>query len=257
MLFCVDVGNTNVVAAVYRDAEMVASFRLATDRRKTADDYAATFLALFRQRGVEPGAVTAAAICSGVPPLDRAFEAFVKGVFGVQPLFVRASTFDRLRVDYQPRSAVGADRLMNALAGAHKYGTPLIVVDLGTATTFDVIGADGTYLGGAIAPGVEVAAEALYERAAALPRIDLVAPAGPIGKSTAESLRSGLVYGTAGQVDALVRRIRVELGANARVIATGGLAWLIAPHTDTVELVDEFLTLEGLRLVHAGRPQQA
>ncbi len=252
MLLVVDVGNTNIVAGVYRDGaeELVVHWRLSTEASRTADEYGLLFKALFDYDGLPFSGVKAVIVSSVVPNLTPAIEWMSEKYFKVRPLIVGPGIKTGINILYEDPKEVGADRIVNAVAGYAKYGGPLIVVDFGTATTFDAITADGAYLGGAIAPGIGISTEALFEHAAKLSRIELARPKSVIGRTTVASMQSGIIFGFAGQVDELVRRIRKELGGRARVVATGGFAPLIAKETTTIEVVDPLLTLEGLRLVY-------
>lgn len=250
-LFCVDIGNTNVVMGLYRGEELLTHWRIATDHQRMADEYGMLILDLFERSAQDPASVEGVIVASVVPPLTGVFQKLSERYFRQTPLVVGAGAESGVRILLDHPSEVGADRVVNAVAAYHRYGGPACVVDLGTATTFDLISADGDYLGGAIAPGVGIAAEALFERTAKLPRIDLVRPPSAIGKNTVQAMQSGLLFGYVGLVEGLVARFRAELGPEMRVIATGGLASLIAAETPVIEAVDPWLTLEGLRLIWA------
>ncbi len=249
MLFCIDIGNTNVVMGLYSAERLVTHWRIATDHRRMADEYGMLLLDLFERAEKAPSAVEGVALASVVPPLTGVFEKLCRRYFGCQPLIVSAETRTGIRVRYDNPLEVGADRIVNAVAAYHRYGGPACVVDFGTATTFDALSAEGDYLGGAIAPGIGIAAEALFQRTAKLPRIDLVRPPGVIGKNTVQSMQSGMLFGYVGLVEGMVARFRTELGPKMRVIATGGLAPLLAAETSVIEAVEPWLTLEGLRLI--------
>ena len=244
MLLAVDVGNTQTALGLYRDEELVDHFRLATDRNRTGDELGVTLAALFDLEDVE-------GIClsTTVPALEREWERVAQRWLRAPLLTLGPGVRTGIPIRYDDPREVGPDRIANAVAGLERYGAPCIVVDFGTSTNFDIVSPEGEYVGGVLAPGIEVSMDALFARAARLVKVDLVAPAGVIGKTTVGGLQSGLVYGFAGQVDGIVRRIRQELGVDAQTVATGGLADLIAPHADTLDRVDPFLTLEGLRLV--------
>jgi type III pantothenate kinase len=248
-LFCVDIGNTNVVMGLYEADELLTHWRIATDHQKMADEYAMLILDLFERSGQSAAAVRGIILASVVPPLVGTFEKLCGRYFGQPPLVVDGAVKTGVRIRLDSPSEVGADRIVNAVAAFRRYGGPACVVDLGTATTFDLISAEGEYLGGAIAPGIGIAAEALFQRTAKLPRIDLVRPPSAIGKNTAQAMQSGLLFGYVGLVDGLVARFRKEMGPELKVIATGGLAPLIAAETDAIDDVDPWLTLEGLRLI--------
>lgn len=250
MLLAVDVGNTNIVWGVYRERELAFHWRTTTTRQATADEFGMLLHQLCSFHGLGLAAVRACAISSVVPPLTPALEEMARRYLRVEPLVVGPGIDTGMEIRYDNPREVGADRIVNAVAAFSLYGGPCIVVDMGTATTFDVVSARGEYLGGAIAPGIGISAEALFERAARLPRIELVRPRAAIGKNTVASMQAGIVLGFAGMIDHLVTRIKEELGGDARVVATGGLAELVAQEARTVEVVNPLLTLEGLRLVY-------
>lgn len=251
MLLVINVNNTNTKLGLHRDGEWIAHWRIASDREKMPDEYAMLMQSLFDFQGLSWADVSGVALASVVPPLTGKFVETCQRYLGRDPLVVAAGieTGVEVRIDY-PAEA-GADRILNALAAHRLYGGPAIVVDLGTATTFDAISADGAYLGGAIAPGLGIAAEALFGRTAKLPRIQLIAPPAAIGRNTEHAMQSGVVLGYVGLIEGLVARIRTELGGQAKVIATGGLAPVLARETEAIEIVDPLLTLEGLRLIYA------
>jgi type III pantothenate kinase len=248
-LFCVDIGNTNIVMGLYERETLVTHWRIATDHQKMADEYAMLILDLFERSGQEAAAVEGVVLASVVPPLTGIFDKLSRRYFDRGPLIVDAGVNTGVRICLDNPSEAGADRVVNAVAAFRRYGGPACVVDLGTATTFDLISAEGDYLGGAIAPGIGIAAEALFQRTAKLPRIDLVRPPNVIGKNTVHAMQSGLLFGYVGLVELLVTRFRAELGPEMKVIGTGGLAALIAAETNAIDVVDPWLTLEGLRLV--------
>lgn len=249
MLLAIDVGNTNIHFGIYRDGQLLDTWRLSTNRERTGDEHAALLRGLLSSSDIRFEDIAAVAISNVVPPLAPALRHFVRRYLHREPQFVGEALKVDIPIRYTPRTAVGADRLVDAVAVLHHYSVPAIVVDFGTATTFDAISAEGEYLGGAIAPGVGISLEALFRVAAHLPRIELVRPAQVIGGTTVESMHSGAYFGFVGQVEGVVRRFREELGPNTQVIATGGLAELIARDTDVINHVDPNLTLEGLRLV--------
>jgi type III pantothenate kinase len=246
MLLAVDIGNTNTVAGVFRGADLIAQWRIATDRRRMADEYAALAATLFRLAGVDPAGIGGAIVAGVVPTAQTAVCEAIDRHLGVHPLIVTPALDLGIRVEAH---GAGADRIANAVAAVERYGTPAIVVDFGTGTNFDVVDRAGTYVGGAIAPGLEIAMAALFSGTAQLPHVSLEAPPAAIGDRTVTALQSGIIFGFAGLVDGLVRRIDAELGGGSRVVATGGLATVVAPHSETVELVDDDLTLRGLRLI--------
>ena len=244
MLLAVDVGNTQTVFGLFEDAELGETRRVATEPDRTGDELGVLLSGL-----IDLEAVDGISLSSTVPSLVSSYEDFATGWVGAPLLVAGPGVKTGIPIRYDDPREVGPDRIANALAARERYGAPCIVVDFGTSTNFDVVSPQGEYVGGVLAPGIEVSMDALFARAARLFRIDFSAPPTVIGKTTGASLQSGLVYGFTGQVDEIVRRIRTELGAEARAVATGGLADLIAPHSQTVERVDPFLTLEGLRLI--------
>lgn len=250
MILVVDVGNTNIVLGIYDKQTLLHHWRLSTNRSATVDEYGVLIHNLFRIAGVSVKDVEGVIISSVVPPLMRTLEQLCEQYLHKAPLVVGPGVKTGLNIRYENPREVGADRIVNSVAGIEKYGAPLIVVDFGTATTFDYIDNGGNYLGGAIVPGIGISTEALYQRAAKLPRIELVKPKSVIGRNPVTSMQAGIIFGYAGQVDGIVRRIRSEFGVSPRVIATGGLAELIAGESETIELVDPLLTLEGLRIIY-------
>jgi len=249
MLLALDVGNTNISIGLYEGAERRAWWRLRTERERTADEYAVMLAGLLALDGHRLHDVSAAVVANVVPPTRRPLAEFCERHLRVTPGVVGENLATPIPVRYSPPTDVGADRLVNAFAAARLHGAPAVIVDFGTATTFDAVAPDGAYVGGAIAPGIGISLDALFRAAARLQRVDLVKPPQVIGRTTVESVQSGVLYGFAGQVDGVVRRFRAELGGAPRVIATGGLAELIAPETETIDTVDPFLTLEGLSLL--------
>ena len=246
----VDVGNTQTQLAVFDGDELLAEWRVSTARDRTADELGTLSRALFAQADIDAGRVTGIVLASVVPPLTTTMQTMGWRYFGLAPLLVTREVLEDLPVRYEPPGDVGADRLVNAVAVRTLYRLPAVVVDFGTATTFDVVDTDGTYIGGVIATGVGVSADALFARAARLPRVDVVRPPRVVGGSTVESVRSGLFYGYAELVDGLLRRIAEELEDPPVVIATGGWAKTIGPECERIEHVDELLTVQGLRLIH-------
>ena len=244
MLLAVDVGNTQTVFGLFDGAELREHWRIATEARQTGDELGA-LLGRFLDTARPDGIVLA----STVPALVREYESFAERWARAPLLVLGPGTRTGIPIRYDDPREVGSDRIANAVAASERYGPPCIVVDFGTSTNFDVVSAAGEYVGGVLAPGIEISMDALFARAARLVKVDFAEPPAVIGKTTAEALQSGLVYGFAGQVDGIVEAIRGELGVEAQVIATGGLAELIAPHSRTIERVDPHLTLEGLRLV--------
>ena len=246
MLLAVDAGNTQTVFGLYDGDRLAEHYRIGTNPTNTADELAVVVRAL-----VDLSTIAGIVLCSSVPQLTGEYEAFAERWAGVDLLVLGPGVSTGVPILYDDPREVGPDRIANAVAALERYGAPCIVVDFGTSTNFDVVSPAGEYVGGVLAPGIEISMDALFARAARLVKVDFVEPATVIGKTTAAALQSGLVYGFAGQVDRIVEQIRGELGAEARCIATGGLAELIAPHARTVEKVDPWLTLEGLRLVWA------
>jgi type III pantothenate kinase len=244
MLLAVDVGNTQTALCLYRGEALVDHWRLATERSSTADELGVLLGGLLDFEGVD-------GIClsSTVPVLVREWQLLADKWAHAPLLVVGPGVKTGLPIRYDDPREVGPDRIVNSVAAKTRYGAPVIVVDFGTSTNFDVVSPEGEYVGGVIAPGIEISMDALFARAARLVKVDYVAPQSVIGKTTVAGLQSGLVYGFAGQVDGIVGRIRGELGAEAPAVATGGLADLVAPHAQTIEQVDPYLTLEGLRLV--------
>jgi type III pantothenate kinase len=244
MLLAIDVGNTSTVFGLFDGAELTEHWRVATERNKSGDELGAlyrNFLDLSRVGGIS--------LSSTVPQLVRSYQEFASRYTSAGLLEVGPGVKTGISIRYDDPREVGPDRIANAVAAAASYGAPCIVVDFGTSTNFDVVSAEGAYVGGVLAPGIEISMDALFARAARLRKIDFVEPETVIGKTTVAALQSGVVYGFAGQVDGIVDHIRGELGTDAPTVATGGLADLIAPHARTIERVDPFLTLEGLRLV--------
>ena len=249
MLLAVDIGNTQTVFGVFAEDRLRENWRVATEAERTADEIGVLVDRLLELRDLDFEVIDGVCLSSTVPPLVREYEAFVERYVKAPLLVVGPGTKTGIPVLFDEPRGVGPDRIANAVAARERYGAPCIVVDFGTATTFDAVSPGGEYVGGVIAPGIEVSMDALFARAARLVKVDFVAPDSVIGKTTVSGLQAGLVYGFAGQVDGIVARMRDELGAQSRVVATGGLASLIAPHSQTIELVDPDLTLEGLRIV--------
>jgi type III pantothenate kinase len=257
MLLAIDVGNTNTVLGLYRlegeKPELAAHWRVTTHRTQTADEYGVLFVNLFEMNGMAPSQVSHIIISSVVPPVEGTLREVCENYFHTQPLFVEPGIKTGMPILQETPADLGADRLVNAVAAFERYGGPCVVVDFGTATTFDVISAKGEYLGGAIAPGLGLSAEALFSRAARLTRVDIKRPAKVIGTNTVTHLQSGLYFGYIGLVDGILERIIAELGAElgapARVIATGGLARQIAEDSRFIAEIDDMLTLDGLQIL--------
>lgn len=250
MLLTLDVGNTIVTAGVYDGGQLSATWRFATDVEKLPDEYGVLALSLLEHEGIDPVQVTEAIIACVVPDLEPAFDQMCRRYFKTTPLHVTAGIKTGLRILYDTPREVGADRVADAVAAIHHYGPPLIVVDLGTATVFDAINGDGEYLGGAISPGLGIASEALFRRAAKLYRVELDRPKSAIGRNTITAIQSGILFGYVGLIEGIVARMKAELGGDTKVIGTGGYSAIIARETDAIDKVDPDLTLEGLRLIY-------
>jgi type III pantothenate kinase len=248
VLLAIDLGNTNTVFGVYEGDQLVMHWRLSTQKDRTVDEYGILLRNLFSLERIEAKRIRRVVIASVVPPLDPVLNEMASAYFAVKPMFVTHENAG-IPILYDDPREVGADRIVNAVAVLHKYGKPAIVVDFGTATTFDAITAAGEYRGGVIAPGIVISAEALYEHAAKLPRIEIQKPANVIGTSTITSMQSGLVYGYVALVDGIITRMKDELGSKTRVIGTGGQAPFISQETRLIETVDPNLTLDGLQLL--------
>ena len=261
MLLAVDVGNTNVTLALFDGERLVADWRVTSHRERTADEMAVELRQLFDLRGIELKVVDGVVISSVVPTINPALVEASRRYLGCEPIMVGPGVKTSVRIRYDNPKDVGADRIANALAAYSKYGGPIVVIDFGTAVTYDAISAEGDYLGGAIAPGVEISLDALVSHTAMLRRVEPVAPDGVIGRNTVSSIQSGLVWGFVAQVEGMVQRMVAELGGQARVVATGGQAALVAELTRVIEITDPLLTLEGLRLIYgqnsAGGAQNA
>jgi type III pantothenate kinase len=249
MLLALDVGNTQTVLGLFEGESLVESWRVATEAERTGDELAALLADLLELRGRSFDDISGVCLSSTVPLLVRSYETLVDRHVEAPLLVLGPGTKTGIPILYDDPREVGPDRIANAVAARERYGAPCIVVDFGTSTNFDAVSAAGEYVGGVLAPGIEISMDALFARAARLTKVDFTEPESVIGKTTTASLQSGLVYGFAGQVDGIVERMRGELGDGAPAIATGGLAELIAPHARTIEKVDPLLTLDGLRLV--------
>jgi type III pantothenate kinase len=250
MLLVIDIGNTNTSLGVFDGELLVAHWRLTTARSRTADEWGVHSRNLFSLASLDVESIDAITIASVVPPLNFTLKQMAETYFHLTPLFIDHTVDTGVRILYQPPSDVGADRIVDAVAAIHKYGAPCIVVDFGTATTFDAINEKGEYLGGVITPGITISSDALFERTAKLPRVEIRRPAKVIGSFTVEAMQSGLYHGYAGLVDGILEKMIAELGGKPKVIATGGLAPLIARGSNFIEVVDETLTLDGLKLVY-------
>ena len=250
MLLAIDIGNTNVTLGVFDKEDLRATWAIATDIKKTADEYAVFLMNLLPRDGLDIKDVDQISIACVVPPLLSTMEDMCNRYFKTTPLVVGPGVKTGVRICTDNPREVGADRIVNVAAAHRIYGGPAIIIDFGTATTFDVLSKTGDYLGGAIAPGIVISAEALFTRASKLPRIELIPPEKAIGKNSVEAMQAGIMFGYAGLIENLVGRIRKEMGGKAKVIATGGLSAVIASETQVIEIVDKNLTLVGLRLIH-------
>ena len=249
MLLAIDAGNTNITLGLFREQELIAQWRLITERERSGAAYEAEVRSVFERAGIDRKEVQGIAIASVVPQLDGALRQ-IAASFSVDPLFVDHTTDTGLKLLYQPPSDLGADRIVDCVAAMNKYGTPCIVIDFGTATTFNAISKNNEFLGGAISPGLFTCAEALFQRAAKLPRVEFVRPRVAIGRSTVESMQSGLYYGYAGLVDAVIEQMLEGMSPVSRIVATGGLAPLMIDASQYIDEIDETLTLDGLRIVY-------
>ncbi|MDQ6746651.1 MAG: type III pantothenate kinase [Candidatus Dormibacteraeota bacterium] len=253
MLLAIDIGNTNTVLGTFDREELTHHWRIATRIDYTTDELGVILAGLLAGAQVRIEALDSVVVSSVVPSLNQAIDGMCTRYLHLDPLVIGPGVRTGMQIRYDNPREVGADRIVNSVAAFSKYGGPAVVIDFGTATTFDAIGATGDYLGGVIAPGIRISMDALFNRAAKLPRFELTVPPGlegVIGKNTVESMQAGFVFGFAGQIEGIVRRMRDELGGQCRVIATGGLASLIATHAGVIEVVDDNLTLDGLRLLH-------
>lgn len=250
MLLTVDVGNTNVVLGVFQGKKILGHWRLSTNHYQTPDEFAMVIKDLFEHQKIKLQDIKMIIISCVVPPVVEILERMSEKYFGIKPLIVGPGIKTGIRILYENPKEVGADRIANAIAVYEKYGGPAIVVDFGTATTFDAVSEEGDYLGGVIAPGIGISTEALFQKAARLYRVEIEKPKSVIGKNTATSMQSGIFYGFIGQVEEIVQRMKKELGEPVMVVATGGLAELIGKECRSVERIDPLLTLEGLRIIY-------
>ncbi|UCD54520.1 MAG: type III pantothenate kinase [Dehalococcoidia bacterium] len=250
MLLAIDIGNTDTTLGLFEDEELRATWHIATSIHRMADEYAAILLNLLRHQGIDTSAVKQVALCSVVPPLIATYRELFQRYFHISPLVVGAGVKTGVSIRMDNPREVGTDRIVNAAAAHHLYGGPVIITDLGTATTFDAVSKEGDYLRGAIAPGIDSAAEALFIQAAMLPRVELVRPKHAIGTNTIAAMQSGILFGYVGLIEGIVARIQKELGGKAKVVATGGWAELIAKETPIIDAVNPNLTLIGLRLIY-------
>ncbi|MBR7797570.1 MAG: type III pantothenate kinase [Bacillota bacterium] len=251
MLFVLDVGNTNTVLGVFEGDQLKHQWRIKTDRYKTEDEFGMLVKSLFDHKGITLSDMKGIIISSVVPPIMFALEKMCKDYFHLEPMIIgKESVHSFLKMRYPNPREIGADRIVNAVGAIETYGAPLIIIDFGTATTFCYINDQQEYHGGVISPGINISMEALYSKASKLPKIEIQAPDHVVGSSTVEAMQSGVFYGYVGQVDGIVRRIEAEMGVNAKVVATGGLASLIAHESQTIQHVDPYLTLKGLYLIY-------
>jgi type III pantothenate kinase len=250
MLIAVDIGNTNVTIGIFDGEKRKAMWRTATGVHRMADEYASFMFNMFKISDLNPADVKQAVLCSVVPPLVTTFEDIFKRYFKTSALVIEAGVKTGIKICMDNPREVGADRIVNAVGAYKLYGGPSIVIDMGTATTFDTVSKDGDYIGGAISPGIAIAMDALFNRTAALPRVELTLPKKAIGTNTIAAMQSGIVFGYIGLIDGVVSRIQDELGTKAKVIATGGYSSLIAKGTKSIDIVDHDLTLIGLRLLY-------
>lgn len=245
-----DVGNTNIVLGIYEGERLLVDWRLTTAQHRTADEYMILLKGLLEHENIVMEEIKAIIISSVVPPLMMGLEQLSHKYFNLEPMIVGPGIRTGIKIKYENPREVGADRVVNAISAYELYGGPLIVVDFGTATTFDAISESGDYLGGVIAPGIGISTEALFQKAAKLPRVEIVRPKSIIGKNTISSMQAGILYGFVGQVETIVRKMREEMKNNPRVIATGGWAELIGKEADSIDIVNPYLTLEGLRIIY-------
>lgn len=250
MLLVLDIGNTNIVTGLFKEKKLHRHFRMQTNTQSSADEYGMIINSFLTYNKLSFASISGVIISSVVPPLVLTFQRMCKRYLGLVPLIVDSTLDTGLDIAIDHTSGLGADRIVNAVAAMHKYGTPLIIIDFGTATTYCYVDENRRYCGGAIAPGLMIATEALYKRAAKLPYIELVMPKKVIGRNTISAMQAGVLYGYVGQVEGIVNRMLKEVNTKAKIIATGGLANLIAKETDIIEIVDPFLTLNGLQYIY-------
>jgi len=250
MLLTIDIGNTNIIFGVFEGEELRNTWRMATDINKTSDEYAMFLLNAFNHKNLKTSDITGIALCSTVPPLVATFQYLLPRYFGLSPLVVGPGVKTGVSIRFDNPREVGPDRIANTAAAHILYKGPVIIVDLGTATTFDIVSKEGEFIGGVIAPGIAHAAEALYARTAALPRIELVAPKQTIGTNTIAGMQAGIVFGYVGLIEGIIERIQRELGTKATVVATGGHAYIITPVTNIFDTINPDITLIGLRAIY-------
>ena len=250
MLLVIDVGNTNIVFGAYKGRKLVMTFRMGTNKSKTSDEYGVVIKEIFVMNGYELSEIKDVIISSVVPDVMHALESFVIRYCKSTPIIVGPGVKTGMNIKYENPQEVGADRIVNAVAGIEKYGAPLVIIDFGTATTFCAVNSKKEYLGGAISPGIKISSQALFDRASKLPKVEIVEPRAVIGKTTVSAMQAGIFFGYVGLVKNIVQQMKKEVGDNATVVATGGLASLICTHMEEVNCVDKNLTLEGLRIIY-------
>ena len=250
MFIAIDIGNTNVVIGIYRNSELIAHWRLSSQTARTSDECWILLSSLLKSNLIEMEQVQGGIISSVVPNLTATFMQVLEDYFQHNPIIVSSELKIDLKILYEDPRAVGADRICNAVAGFHRYGGPLVILDFGTATTFDVVSINNEYLGGIIAPGIELTAAVLHQRAARLPKVELKFPASVIGTTTESSIQAGLMFGTVELINGLITRIEGQLGTPVKTVATGGLAKVVVPYANKIVPVEPFLSLEGLRLIY-------
>jgi type III pantothenate kinase len=250
MLLAIDVGNTTINLGVFDGDTLILTWRLTTGIDRSTDEYGSLLFTLLQREGLSGSRIRGAALCSVVPPLALVFRGVCQDYLGVSPMVVEPGIKTGVRICMDNPREVGPDRIVNAVAAHHLYGKPVIVIDFGTATTFDVVSKEGDYLGGAIAPGIGIASEALFTRTAMLPRIELSHPKHAIGRNTVSAMQSGIIFGYSGLVENIIKRVRMELGCKARVVATGGYVHLVAGDVESIEVINADLSLVGLRLIY-------
>ncbi len=250
MLLAIDIGNTSITLGLFDSEKLGPCWRLASNNERTPDEYGIFMVQLLERAGIQPGKIREIAIACVVPPLTGTFERACRDYLNITPLVVNAGTRTGVPLRYEDPKQVGADRVVNAAAVRHFYKGPACIVDFGTATIFDAISAKGEYLGGAIAPGIGIASDALFRRAAKLPRVEILRPPASIGRNTVHSLQSGLLYGYVGLVEGMVARFRAELGPGMKTIGTGTLVELIAEETKSIDIIEPWLALQGLRIIN-------
>jgi len=256
MLLAIDIGNTNVKLGIFDGDKLKDTWNLATGIHRTADEYGGVLLSLMERQNFSPSKVTGVTLCGVVPPLLHTFVELCQKYLNAKPLVVEAGVKTGMRLSMDNPREVGPDRVVNAVAAQNLYGKPVIIIDLGTATTFDVVSREGDYLGGVIAPGIGISSEALFTRTAMLPRIELIRPKQVIGRNTISAMQSGIIFGYIDLIEGMIRRIEEQLGGKARVVATGGQAYPLAQEVATIDIINPDLTLIGLRLIYEMNEEQ-